>query len=76
MQKLIAIDDDMLSAAESLAARRRMSVDEIVTSILRSYFGPGEGPMRNRAGVLTIPRQPGARLVTSEHVNELRDDPL
>lgn len=73
MQTTFAIDDDLMSAAQALAAKRRTSVDDFVSSILRRALTPGKTEEYSSAGILLLPRVPHPRPVTLEHVNALRD---
>lgn len=77
MRTTLAIDDDVLLAARSLAERERKSVGEVLSALARQGLRRSEAPggaMRN--GILLLPRQPGATSATLELVNQLRDEAL
>ena len=75
MRTTLAIDDEVLEAARSLAARENKSVGEVVSALARQALRRPDAPaggMRN--GIHLLPRQPGASAATLELVNQLRDE--
>ena len=76
MRTTLQIDDDVLLAAKSLAARQRKSVGEVISSLARSALNGESGAAaaaRSRNGV---PLLRGSRSipVTMDLVNQLRDE--
>jgi hypothetical protein len=74
MRTTLDIDEDVLQAAKELAASRRSSVGRVLSDLARQALQPTakERPLRN--GVPLFPPRPGARVVTMEVVNRLRDE--
>ena len=73
MRTTIAIDDDVLSAAKEIAAIENKSVGEIISSLARRALFPGESKIKTRNGVPLLKVRKGARRVTSELVQQLRE---
>ena len=75
MRTTLAIDDDVLLAARSLAERERKSVGEVLSALARQGLKrDGASPADVRNGIRLLPRQPGATPVTLDVVNQLRDE--
>ena len=76
MRTTLAIDDDVLAAARSMASVQRKSVGEIISSLARQALRPSPGarPRRTRNGLPLLPLREGAGPVTLELVNRLRDE--
>ncbi len=76
MRTTLAIDDDVLTAARSLAERQGCSLGEIISTLARQALRrDGEGAAATlRNGVPLLPIRPDARPVTLARVNQLRDD--
>ena len=73
MRTTIAIDDDVLTAAKSIARQRNQSVGKIVSELARNSLRP-PAASGERNGVPLLPvRKPGV-IVTPEIVNALRDE--
>ncbi len=68
------IDEDVLQSAKELAARRGTTAGRVLSELARSALAPRDRMPRKRNGVPLLPAQPGARLVTAETVNRLRDE--
>jgi hypothetical protein len=73
MRTTIAIDDDVLTAAGTIARQRNQSVGKIVTELARNSLRP---PMTGaeRNGVPLLPVRKKGVIVTPEIVNALRDE--
>jgi len=69
------IDEDVLESAKELAAKRRTTAGRIISELARSALAPRGRSPRKRNGVPILPEQRGARIVTPEIVNRLRDEP-
>jgi hypothetical protein len=69
------IDEDVLESAKELAARRGTTAGRVLSELARSALAPRDRSPRKRNGVPILPEQRGARLVTPEIVNRLRDEP-
>jgi len=74
MRTTLDIDEDVLECAKDLAARRRTTAGRVLSELARSALTPRDRAVRKRNGVPLLPRQRGARLVTPEVVNRLRDE--
>lgn len=74
MRTTLDIDADVLQTAKELAALRKTTAGKILSDLARTALQPaGESePVRN--GVPLLAARPGARLVTMEQVNRLRDE--
>jgi len=74
MRTTLAIDDDVLAAARALAQSQNRSLGEVVSDLARKGLTPVQPAPKFRNGIRLLPVQPGARPVTLEHVNKLRDE--
>jgi hypothetical protein len=79
MRTTVAIDDDVLLAAKSMAERENMTLGEVLSKLARQALRrepkQGAGPaLRN--GVPLLPVRTPATPVTLELVNQLRDELL
>ncbi|MGN8138240.1 CopG family transcriptional regulator [Paraburkholderia sp. 22099] len=74
MRTTIDIDDDVLALARARAERERVSIGRVLSALARAALQPtGTSPaMRN--GLPVLPNAHTARPVTSELVNQLRDE--
>jgi hypothetical protein len=73
MRTTLAIDDDVLAAAKSIARHRGKTVGEVLSDLARKSLHP-TGDRTERNGVPLLPvRDPNA-LVTLDFVNALRDE--
>lgn len=74
MRTTLTIDDDVLAAARSLAARERKSLGEVISALSRQALRPAAPPARVRNGLPLLPLRADATPVTLELVNALRDE--
>ena len=75
MRTTLAIDDDILAAARSLAERQSKSVGEVISALARQGLErPSAGAPELRNGVPLLPARTGNVAVTMEFVNQLRDE--
>jgi hypothetical protein len=74
MRTTLAIDDDVLAAAKSLAALERRSVGEVISSLARQALRREPGRARARNGVPLLRVKSPRQAVTLELVNQLRDE--
>lgn len=75
MRTTLAIDDDVLLAARSVAERERKSLGEVLSALARQgLMRDSVLPGQVRNGIQLLPRQPGAGSATLELVNQLRDE--
>ncbi len=73
MRTTIDIDNDILHLVKELAHQRQISLGKIISELARQALTPAtETSIRN--GVPLFPIQPGAKIVTSELINQLRDE--
>jgi hypothetical protein len=73
MRTTLAIDDDVLHAAKALAQQQHRPLGEIISELARrSLQRPLSQTSRN--GIPLLAPKSGARIVTLEMVNRLRDE--
>jgi hypothetical protein len=73
MRTTLTIDDDVLTATKDLAARRRITVGAVISELAREALRPRAQAATTCNGIALLPGREGARPVTLEMVNELRD---
>lgn len=76
MRTTLNIDDDLLAAARELAATQSKSVGEVISSLARRALRPAESAAKTRDGVPLLPVGPDTARVTSELVQQLREELL
>ncbi len=74
MRTTLDIDEDVLESIKELAARRSTTAGRIISDLARSALTAPKRSGKTRNGVALLPRRKGARLVTTEVVNRLRDE--
>jgi hypothetical protein len=74
MRTTLSIDDDVLSAAKEMAAAQDKTVGEVISSLARRGLNPLESRRKTRNGVPLLPVRAGTPRVTSELVNQLREE--
>ena len=74
MRTTLAIDDDVLSAAKEMAAMEGKSIGEVISALARRALSPAESKLKTRNGVPLLPVRKGAPRVTSELVQQLREE--
>jgi hypothetical protein len=75
MRTTLSIDDDILAIAKQLAKRDSKTVGEVVSALARQGLAQAIPAAREeRNGVLLLPTHCGATTVTSDLVNQLRDE--
>ena len=74
MRTTLDIDEDVLESAKELAARRGTTAGRVISELARTALTPHDRSGRKRNGVPILPPRKGARLVTPEVVNRLRDE--
>jgi antitoxin component of RelBE/YafQ-DinJ toxin-antitoxin module len=72
MQTTLKIDDDVLLAAQQLADRNGLAIDQIISDMARRGMGMS-AYISQRNGIPVLIR-PGAQIVTVEMVDALRDE--
>ncbi len=72
MRTTLDISDDVLAAARSLAAQRRVSIGKVVSDLVRQALTK-RSRVSTRSGVPLLPANKGAQPITMEMINELRD---
>lgn len=75
MRTTLDIDEDVLESAKELAARCGTTAGRVLSELARAALAPRGRARRKRNGVPVLPKQSGARVVTPEVVNRLRDEP-
>jgi len=74
MRTTLDIDEDVLESAKAIAANRGTSAGHIISELARRALAPKEHSAHKRNGIRLLPPRKGARLVTPELVNRLRDE--
>lgn len=74
MRTTLSIDDDVLNAAKEMAAAQDKTVGEVISSLARRALNPIESRRKTRNGVPLLPVRAGTSRVTSELVNQLREE--
>jgi hypothetical protein len=74
MRTTLAIDDDVLSAAKEMAVMENKSVGEVISSLARRALVPAESKGKTRNGVPLLKARKGTSRVTSEFVQQLREE--
>ena len=75
MRTTLDIDDDVLLVAREIARTQGVSIGKALSDLARQALSQQDSET-TRNGVPLFPVGPGARLVTLEFVNRLRDDEL
>lgn len=71
MRTLLEIDDDVLAAAQKLAAERRVPTGAVISELLRKALPPSApAPLRTKNDFPLLPTA-GGTAVTTEMVHEL-----
>ncbi len=74
MRTTLAIDDDVLHAAKEMARMRHKTLGEMISVLARQALQPPQIRRRLRKGVPLLPVRRGSRPVTTDLVNELREE--
>jgi len=74
MRTTLDIDEDILQSIKELALRRGTTAGRIISDLARAALSAPRRSAKTRNGVPLLPRRKGARLVTPEMVNQLRDE--
>ncbi|HEY2860445.1 MAG TPA: hypothetical protein VGJ21_18645 [Terracidiphilus sp.] len=74
MRTTLSIEDDVLAAARELAATQGKSVGEVISLLARSALRPPASAGNTRNGVPLLPVCPDTPRVTSELVQQLREE--
>lgn len=73
MRTTLDIDEDVLEAAKQIAAVRSTTAGRVLSELARQALSPAKEQPAVLNGVPLLPPRPGARPVTLEEVNRLRD---
>lgn len=74
MRTTLAIDDDLLAVAKELAVMENKSIGEVISALARAGLRPAKPASKTRNGVPLLPTKPGASRVSSELVQQLREE--
>ena len=74
MRTTLTIDDDVLAAAKGLATRQNSTVGDVISALARQALQPAKARAKVRNGVPLLPARAGAKPVTPDMVNRLRDE--
>ena len=74
MRRTLTIDDDALAAAKGLASSQHESVGEVISALAKQALRPNLRKGKARSGVPVLPVRAAAAAVTTELVNQLRDE--
>jgi hypothetical protein len=67
----VDLDEDILRVIKDLARERSQSMGHVLSELARKGLQPAEPLLTFRNGIPLLPRLPGAKPVTSDHVKEL-----
>jgi len=73
MTRNIDIDNDVLVAAEGLAAELSEPLGKVISDLARKALAHGVPPLKHRRGVPILPKRPGV-VVSNDLINRLRDE--
>jgi hypothetical protein len=76
MRTTLAIDDDVLAAAKEMAGIQKKSVGEVISLLARKALRPSGSGRKTRNGIPLLAVNPSSSRVTSELVQQLREDLL
>lgn len=74
MRTTLSIDDDVLGAAKEMATAQNRTVGDVISSLARRGLNPVESRRQTRNGIPLLPVRAGAKRVTSELVQKLREE--
>jgi len=74
MRTTLSIDEDVLLASKAIAKREGISIGKALSDLARRALISDRPETLTRNGVPLFPRRPGAKVVTLELVNQLRDE--
>lgn len=72
MRTTLAIDDDVLAAAETIARQTNKTLGEVISELARRSLQPPAAP-EERNGILLLPIRDTGAVVTPDIVSGLRD---
>jgi Arc/MetJ family transcription regulator len=73
MRTTLAIDDDVLAAAKTMAEQQRRSVGDVISDLARRSLNRPQA-LKERNGIPLLTPKPGNPPVTLDLVNKLRDE--
>ena len=75
MRTTLDIDEDVLIAAKEIAATSNTTIGKVISELARKGLRPSKPWVKVRNGVpLLAPRDPTDRVVTTDFINQLRDE--
>jgi hypothetical protein len=74
MRITLRLDDDVLSAAKTLAAQRHETIGEVISRLARQALASPPAPVLTRNGIPLLPKREGGGPVTMETVDFLSDE--
>lgn len=74
MRTTVSIDDDVLLAAKSQAAREQKTIGEVLSQLARKGLQREVPSRKKRNGIPLLPARADTKVVTLELVNRLRDE--
>lgn len=74
MRTTVDIDEDVLRVAKDLASLQDKSLGKVLSELARKGLTPEPIQFEEVDGIPLLPPRPGARLVTLEDVNRIRDE--
>jgi len=74
MRTTLVIDDDVLSAAKEMAAMENKSIGQVISDLARRALTPTELKLKTRNGVPLLRVRKGPPPVSSELVQQLREE--
>ena len=74
MRTILDLEDDILAVVEELAQQQGVSVGKALSDLARQALTKQQLPIMVRNGIPLFPVQPNAGIVTTDIVNQLRDE--
>jgi len=77
MRTTLALDDDVLDAARSLARQRGITLGAVISDLARESLrstAPKNGAQHQRSGLPLLPIRNAGAVVDLQLVNQLRDE--
>jgi hypothetical protein len=71
MRTTVDLDEDVLRVVKHLAQEREQSLGRVLSDLVKRGLGPRGDIAVSKGFIPVLPRKPGARPVTSQHVREL-----
>jgi hypothetical protein len=75
MRTTLNLDEDVAEAARALSRLERRPLGRVVSELARRGLAPATTAVTEENGFPTFPVEPGAPVITDEHVHAALDEP-